>query len=316
LPGDYSVTFVLGRPSQPELPEDKVDWSERLQGDSYIAITKPAVAPKVSPDATGIRVRAQTADGSFLFDGIPNRSGYLGKLKSQQFTAQTFDDAFSKAYHAVAPSLSYWSAFLDVPVLIAQMDAEERRTGARRVRFVTAPLKVAFAVPGEPALESEFRHYASLYREALNSNSPVYRFLCLFKIIEGIRVRRSRLAQEAKKHGKEPQRLPFEWIPEDRLEDWLNALYHVREWPALVLDQVLPTMVRGKKFGTIIGSTLTPLRNEVAHGILDTGELGMSADDVLKMEKVNLWLPLTRTIVRRMLKNSFREQFLAHLADP
>ena len=69
-------------------------------------------------------------------------------------------------------------------------------------------------------------------------------------------------------------------------------------------------------FGEIIDSKLTPLRNEVAHGILDSGELGMSTDDMLKLERVNLLLPLTRTIARWMLKNSFRDQFMVHMPDP
>ena len=48
--------------------------------------------------------------------------------------------------------------------------------------------------------------------EALNSNSSVYRFLCLFKIIEGIRVRRLRLGKEAagdRKKCVRPMELSF-----------------------------------------------------------------------------------------------------------
>lgn len=41
----------------------------------------------------------------------------------------------------------------------------------------------------------------------------------------------------------------------------------------------------------------------------------MSADDLLKLEKVDHWLPLTRTLARRMLKNDFKEEFLSYLPD-
>jgi len=61
---------------------------------------------------------------------------------------------------------------------------------------------------------SEFLHYASLYREALNSNSAIYRFLCLFKIIEGIIARRNRIATEVVKSGGKPRSL-VERIPAD-----------------------------------------------------------------------------------------------------
>ena len=318
MPGQYRVTIVLGRPGHFEVGERMFHFSDRLTGNSHIAITRPAVVPHSMPDAIGIRIRARTDAGAFIFDGKPNAEGYLGKLVSEPFDAQSFDDALRKAYHAVAPSLSNWSAHLDVPVYVAQVDTTELRTGAASAQVFTPPLEAAFAVEGEPKLESEFLYYAGLYREALNSNSPAYRFLCLYKIIEGVRLRRNRLAAEARAFGRKPQRFEFEEVPAEpsALQPWLNAIYNLREWPQLALDHVLPAEVRGRRFGQIVESKLMPLRNEVAHGILDSGELGMSIDDMLKLERVNLWLPLTRTISRRMLKNNFRDQFLLHLPDP
>ena len=316
-PGKYRVTLVLARPGRFEVGERTFNFSDLLTGDSHIAITRPAVVPKAMPDAVAIRIRAQTDAGAFMFDGKPNESGYLGKLVSAPFDGQNFDDAVKRAYHAVAPTLSNWSAHLDVPVYVSQIDATELQTGAARMQLLMPPLEVTFAVEAEPKLESEFRYYAGLYREALNSNSPAYRFLCFYKIIEGLRLRRNRLAKEARTSGREPARFGFETVPSESsaLRPWLNAIYGLRDWPQSAVDQVLPSDTRGKRFGQIIESKLMPLRNEVAHGILDSGELGMSIDDMLKLERVNLWLPLTRTIARRMLKNSFRDQFMVHLPD-
>jgi len=318
LPGQYRVTLVLGRPGRSETEERMLSLSDLLAGNSHIAITRPAVVPHVMPDAVGIRIRAQTDAGAFIFDGRPNPEGYLAKLVSEPFDAQNFDDALKRAYHAIAPSLSYWSAILDVPVYVAQIDATELRTGAASAQMLTPPLQTAFAVEGEPKLESEFRYYAGLYREALNSSSPVYRFLCLYKIIEGLRFRRSRLAKGARASGRQPQQFKFEEVPSEAaaLRPWLNSIYGLREWPQLELNQVLPIEVHGKRFGQIIESKLMPLQNEIAHAILDSGELGMSVDNMLKLERVNLWLPLVRTMARRMLKNSFTDQFMSHLPDP
>jgi hypothetical protein len=318
IPGQYRVTIVLCRPGHFEVGERVVNFSDRLAGDSHIAITRPAVVSSVMPDAAGIRIRARTVAGAFTFDGKPNSKGYLGKLVSEPFDAQDFDDALKKAYHAVAPSLSNWSAHLDVPVYVAQVDATELRTGAASAQLLTPPLQAAFAVEGEPKLESEFLYYAGLYREALNSNSPAYRFLCFYKIIEGLRLRRSRLAKEARTSGREPQRFEFEEVPSEQKasRQWLNAIYGLRDWSQMMVDQVLPSEIRGRRLGQIIESKLMPLRNEVAHGILDSGEPGISIDDMFKLERVNLWLPLTRTITRRMLKNSFPDQFIAHIPDP
>lgn len=311
------MSVVLARPGYSELEERVLHFSDRLNGDSHLAITEPAVTAHPFPKAVAIRVRVQTDGGLFTFDGKPNAKGYLGKLLSQSFHAENFDDALKRAYHAIAPSLSNWSVHLDVPVYVAQIDATEVRTGAARVQMSAPPLIAGFAVEAEPKLEPEFLYYAGLYREALNSNSPVYRFLCLYKIIEGLRIRRARLAKEARTAGREPEHFDSEKIPNElaALKTWLTAIYSNREWSQAALDQVAPLDIRGNRFAQIVDSKLTPLRNEVAHGILDTGELGISTDDMLKTEKVNLWLPLTRTIGRRMLRNSFPGQFLKHLPE-
>jgi len=100
---------------------------------------------------------------------------------------------------------------------------------------------------------SEFLHYASLYREALNSNSAIYRFLCLFKIIEGIIARRNRIATEVVKSGGKPRSL-VERIPADAasFKKWLDAIYHIRDWHELSLGQVFPDGPSG-------GRSLMPL---------------------------------------------------------
>jgi hypothetical protein len=176
-PGQYQVTIVLSRPGRFELTERKFNYSDQLTGDSHIAIMRPATLSGPMPGAVGIRVRAKTPVGDFLFDGKPNVQGYLGKLISADFDAQNFDDALKRAYHALAPTLSNWSAHLDVPVYVAQIDATELRTGAASMQVLMPPLEVNLAVDGEPKLESEFLYYAGLYREALNSNSSAYIFL-------------------------------------------------------------------------------------------------------------------------------------------
>ena len=89
-----------------------------------------------------------------MFDGKPNVNGYLGKLASAPFDAQNFDDALKNAYHALAPSLSNWSAHLDVPVYVAQVEATDLRTGARRMQLLTPPLETSLSVEAEPKLES------------------------------------------------------------------------------------------------------------------------------------------------------------------
>ena len=319
LPGKYKIVATLSRPRYVASSETVYKWSEDLKGDSHLAITRPAYIPPKSPDAVKIKIRVWGEAGFYIeCTGTPNERGYLGKVESEPFDAQGFRDAEAKAYTPLLPILSNWSVHLDIPIYVAQIEVVEIRTGARSGRLFTPPAESAFAVQGELTIKpgSEFAHYASLYREALNSNSAPYRYLCLFKIIEAIRARRERLVNEAVKNGQKPRTL-VERVPatEADFQKYLDPIYHVREWHSLALTQVFPPAIRGKKFNQIIDDELRPLRNEIAHGIMDSGELGISADDLVKVQKVNLWLPLTRTIVRRMLKNDFGSEFLSYLPD-
>lgn len=194
----------------------------------------------------------------------------------------------------------------------------ELRTENVGIRIVQPFLEAPFAIEGSPPPhDSEFGHYASMYREALNSNSPVYRFLCLFKIIEGIRVRRTRLGREASGDRAKCVR-PMERIPNDDeiARAWLSALYPIhREWDGLTLSQMFQPESRGKNLMHLVQTELTNLRDQIAHSIMRSGELSLSADDLVQIQRVNKWLPLTRSIARRMLKNDFPTQFLPYLND-
>jgi hypothetical protein len=140
---------------------------------------------------------------------------------------------------------------LDIPVFIYQVDLTEIASGAKRMTFnppfQTSPLVLRL----DAALKPDFRGYASLYREALNSNSPVYQYLCYFKIIESVRLRRKRLGGEARGRGEAFTRPP-ELFPSDpdELALWLNAFFTVRPptWDEMVIESLLMPEVAGKKF--------------------------------------------------------------------
>ncbi len=319
LPGEYQVTFILSRPGFSLLPERQFSWSDSLEGNSHLAITKPAFSPPNAPDALGINIYADTPDGHFEFMGFPNKDGYLGKIETKPFQAQGMSDAQPKAYRALAPSLSNWSAHLDIPLYISQIDTVELRNRNIQMRVSSPFWEVPFSVVPQQQLTPEFRGFASLYREALNSNSPVYRFLCLFKIVDGILERRRGVAAEAKAAGvgftRPPEAIPATaagFVP------WLNAIFPIRPesgWDEMLLSSIFLKEILGKGIKHIIDSELYPLRNAVAHALSESGELTLSVDEMLHSEKVNRWLPLTKCIVRRMLKNEFPNEFLSYLRE-
>ena len=160
----------------------------------------------------------------------------------------------------------------------------------------------------------EFRFYASLYREAVNNASPLYQFLCLYKIIDAIYARRQRLQRELK---SESPREPFlaETVPDDPIQfkTWMDSIFPQParlSWQPMHFESVFRTEVRGKEFADIVTTRLAPIRNRIAHAITGASELGFSIDDVSELQAVLCWLPLVKCIVRRMLRNDFPDEFM------
>jgi hypothetical protein len=316
-PGDYEVVFTFSRPGFSLQPEYTASFADGLKGTSHLAISRPA-HPSVEAGVDQIRLDAIVDSERLVFLGYPDAAGFLSRLVGRCH-ARDFLDAHRKAFRAVAPMLSNWSLQLDIPVFVYQIDLTEIASGAKRMSFNPPYQNSPLVLPPSATLKPDFRGYAALYREALNSNSQVYQYLCFFKIIESVRKRRERLGGEARARGETFSRPP-EVFPAtvQELTPWLNALFTVRPpvWDEMVIESLLLPEVAGKKFGTIIERELIPLRTSIAHALFESAELNLSVDVYETHEKVNRLLPVTKCMVRRMLKNEFPSDFLAHLADP
>ena len=315
-PGLYKVTFILQRPGYPEKDEKHYAFEGGLKGNSHLGITKPAYEPP-DPDVDKVLIAAATEDGQFTFRGYPNPAGFLGKIYSEPFQAQSRLDAERKAYRAIASPLSAWSLQLDVPLFVSQIETVELSTENTHMSLNTPFMEVPFRVNPTEALGREFRGYASLYREAMNTNSPVYRFLCFFKIAQAIIARRKHLERAAKRATAEFSR-PEELIPSTDGDciKWLAALFPVhRPWDDMTMDSILREEAIGKSITAVIHE-LTPLRDKIAHAfITDKEGLTLSVDELLHIEEVHKWLPLLKCMIRRMLRNEFPKDFLPYLKE-
>ena len=319
-PGLYEVIFVLKRPGFPLVGERQVSFSNGLLGDSHLGICPPAFTPPGGKDVDRILLQSAGDDGQFEFIGTANRKGCLGKITSRPIRARDRFHAEEVAFRALAPSLSEFSLHLDIPLEIAQIETKELSTESCHVTITVPFFDVPMIVSPQSRTEPDFRGVASLYREALNSNSPVYEFLCLFKIIEALRARRKKLQRAAKAANVAYTNVPPENFPTTHLEIrmWLEALFYVRpEWSLVALDSAVPPEVRGKSFDEVIADLLNPLRVNIAHALFeDTGlELTISYDDLPDTRKIAKLVPVVKCIVRRMLKTDFRADFLAHVPD-
>jgi hypothetical protein len=314
MPGLYTVAFVLAKPSSRSSPENEIKFADDLRGDSHLAIAKPAITIDIDP--TEVLLFFKSATMSFNFHGYPNDAGYLAKLISDPFFALSRNSAEKSATTAMQSLLSNLSAQLDIPFIIELVEVTEVSTKARGISF-TAPFPATpMAVCGEGSMKDpEFEHAMALYREALCSNTPIYRFLCFYKIIELSRKRRERLGRKHKASihpSREGEQIPARTKME--MEKWLKAIFHVnRNWDDLILDQIFIPEVVGKKLNNIFDNQLRPIRDKVAHGILDSGEF-LLLDKSENRELVSKWLPFIRCAARRVMKNDF-EGFLRFLDE-
>ncbi len=312
VPGLYRVVFTLSRPGFSPLPDNSFSFESGLEGDSHLAIAAPAYTPPPGGSYTQILVRAFTPEGSFVFRGIPNKKGFLGKIQIDELHAENLKDAAMKAFRALSSGLSNISIYLDVPLHVYQVDATELSTSTSLISILTPfPVTPLVAVPVE-TMGSDFRLYASLYREATSSNSPSYQFLCYFKIIEGIRVRHQRRASEAHARGAPIPSSPPEYIPAgpEGQRTWLASLFPLKqEWNEIALAEVFPQEAVGRKLNDVVDKELDGIRNKIAHAILRSGEPTALIDDGHDGLLINKWLPLTKCIARAQLRNEFQEVF-------
>jgi hypothetical protein len=168
-----------------------------------------------------------------------------------------------------------------------------------------------FRIPVE--LSKEFGKYVSLYREALNSSSPNYQFLCYYKIIEGIRKRQERLTAEARKKGEIISSRPKKIIPQNKTEqiEWLNSIFQApRDWDDFTLYSIFPKQSLGRKLNDIIDKELDDIRNKIAHAVLRSGEPTLSIDEAIDVNLVNEWLSLAKCIARLLIKSEFTDVFM------
>jgi hypothetical protein len=314
IPGLYQVTFVLGKPGLRSFPENEIKFADFIQGDSHLAIVRPAFpAPE---DAVKIRI-AVTVDGeSFVLEGLPNEAGFLAKIVTEQFYAQNRNDAEFRSTRVVQSLLSEFSVQVDIPLQIELTEVTEVSTQNKSLSLIAPFLAMPNATTAIlDSHDKEFAHFSGLYREAMVSNTPVYRFLCFYKILEGSRKRRERIDRKLKQRSR-PMR-QGELIPLNSAEQipWLGGIYQVKHnWDEMRLSQIFIPEVRGKKITTLFDNKLRPLRDRISHGILDSGEY-LYVDDLLEMREVSRWLPFLRCAVRRVLKNDFPDYYLSYLNE-
>src|ERR1700682_2891568 len=293
--GPFDITYTLARPGHLPSPDSNLQPEENHEGDSHLAIARPAIPH----DAKYYRIESIVNGKLLRADGIPNKRGFLGKIRITGVDAPDAYAAEELTYGLVSPPLSHIAMKLDIPLFLWQVDIRDVPTGNYYMRYA-APHQPGRMANVEALYDPEAAAILSIYREALNSNTPVFQFLCYYKIIERLLQRRGELSVKEKAAGGQPTHakllVPLE--PKE-LREWLASVWPSGiAWSEQQIDEAIRKECRGRSVSDIRDRNLQPLRDSVAHDLFEAGSISYSIDDPESVKRINKWLSTAKTLAR------------------
>lgn len=243
-------------------------------------------------------------------EGSVDSEGYLTHLRYGPFEAASFREAEWLGSVRSQRAASLLAMRFESPLDFGDIRIEQLAT--RKVLVVVRVPDWEVRVPTHIQVNvPEMMHRcAAFYREGINAQSPLYAFLCFYKVITTIRKARKQSFphRNFQKEFKEN-------LPDDEVAalQWLRTLHFVESisWTDKYLLGFLPDGVRwGMSFGEVFEKVLRKKRHEIAHAF-EENSVTIDPDDVSETYKVLLMLPLIKAIARTMAKNTY-----PHLLSP
>ena len=121
--------------------------------------------------------------GSMDIKFFKNEQGRL-RMISCRVEATKKQEVLVIAYNSILRLLGLQSFFNNIPTSFIAMSAKDERNKAEWKCISQRHSPSSLYIPKEANISREFEILLSIYREAKNSQSPYYRFLCYYKIIE------------------------------------------------------------------------------------------------------------------------------------
>jgi hypothetical protein len=154
----------------------------------------------------------------------------------------------------------------------------------------------------------DLRVFASLYREALITESVNYQFLCYYRIAEGLLARRVLEERKAARSGAvytDPSEV-YPSTPQEAVALYASV-FPVPAGGLLIEGSLGIPEALGRTFKDLLGkgAELTEIRDNIGHTLLQKLEDLVLVDDPVSQEKVERWLPPLKLIARTMLANDF-----------
>lgn len=265
-PGDYQVVLALGHPS---IHVANVNVSPQFEGDSFLQ------APE--PTAVG-ELQARGPDGKSATGSITtNKDGRLAKLTFAQIAAQDRFEAEAIAYDLAKGYLAWLSFVYDKPVDIAQIVSTELSTGSTGITQWMSPKIIAADNPlALPMPLDEFLvECLTQYQEGNNTTNDFYRFLCFWKVLDGVQNIRSIINKEAERARIDLSRSQVR-VPE---------------------DDTFPVGVRNKTLEDVRQLYRDTYRHALAHLEFTTGRRGVTRQ-LVEWQRVREVIPTVRFLAR------------------
>jgi hypothetical protein len=182
-------------------------------------------------------------------------------------------------------------------------------TGDQTCTTMTPQNEISYAQISALPYDEELQFYASFYREALNTDSPAYKVLCFYKVIEGCRNHRKRFERECRRTRTTPPPalaiLPYD---HEGTVAWLGKAFPGRKWDRFDADNALPHRLRGMGLERV-DAELKGLRDGVAHALFGNAALDLSIDRAADRKKLEAILPFMRCLAKCMLAQEFPPYF-------
>lgn len=217
------------------------------------------------------------------------------ELASAHFTVDATGSAEARRrfLEAITPFMDRVSYLGNVSVHIKVIECIDSKNNIRSYDYVN-PHPTVRVNPHEVRINNTLLPVYALYREAKNAESPFYRFLCYYKILEGIYNHlRPNLFKAATERGA-------------RIRTERELVPHYEELRSSHADLV------GKPIKDIFDNRFTPaFRNEIAHYFLASGQI-LNVSHAQALEKFSYELFIVESCARVVI--STQERYVEQLS--
>jgi hypothetical protein len=192
---EFEVAALLSKAPSPVIAMN-FQFTE-ADGDSYFAF----VAPNMAVD---------THWGKVLIGKNARGEASMVRMTCRAHSAA---QAMARLQLACASFLDHWAYEATAPVYLIRLRVRDLTHQSEMVRFAS-PFRQCTIIPAATEIPTPLRPILALYREGLGSASPIYKFLCFYKILEGYLTRLKPNLAKLFKMASLPYPLPSDLVPD------------------------------------------------------------------------------------------------------